>query len=158
MALGSLGEAGIGHLEDADFGCGAEAVFDAADEAVGVVAVAFKCEDSIDHVFEYAWASQGALLGDMADHDDGGACGFGDGDELGAALADLCDAAWGGVDLIRVEHLDGVDDHDSGSDVLGLLKDAREVGVGEDVQGVSGCSGDIESLCAGADLSGGFFT
>ena len=68
--FGDLGEAGAGHLEDADLVGGAEAVLDGAQDAELVAALALEVEDGVDHVLDDARAGDLAVLGDVADEDD----------------------------------------------------------------------------------------
>src|SRR6266851_4493850 len=66
-----LGEPGIGHLEDADLVRRPEAVLDRAQDAKLVAALALEIEHGVDHVLEHARSGDDALLGDVADEDDG---------------------------------------------------------------------------------------
>ena len=77
-----LGEAGAGHLEDADLVGRAEAVLDRAQDAELVAALALEVEHGVDHVLDDARAGDLAVLGDVADEDDRGAAALGEGDEL----------------------------------------------------------------------------
>ena len=99
--FGDLGEAAIGHLEDADLVGGAEAVLDGAQDAELVAALAFEIEHGVDHVLQHARAGEAAVLGDVADQDQGEAAGFGQADQLEPGGADLGDGAGGAVDACR---------------------------------------------------------
>ena len=110
--VGDLGEAGAGHLEDADLVGRAEAVLDRAQDAKLVAALALEIEHGVDHVLDDAGAGDLALLGDMADKDDGGAAPLGEGDQLMRAGADLRDGTGRGLDLVGPERLDRIDDGD----------------------------------------------
>ena len=67
--VGDLGEAGAGHLEDADLVGRAEAVLDRAQDAELVAALALEVEHGVDHVLDDARAGDLAVLGDVADED-----------------------------------------------------------------------------------------
>ena len=103
-----LGEAGAGHLEDADLVGRAEAVLDRAQDAELVAALALEVEHGVDHVLDDARAGDLAVLGDVADEDDRGAAALGEGDELVGGGADLGDRAGGAVDVVGPEGLDRV--------------------------------------------------
>ena len=136
--IGDLLEAVAAHAEQADLVGGTEAVFDAADDAMRVVAVALEVDDGVDDVLEELRAGEDALLGDVANEHDGRAGGFGEGDEHHGAFAKLCDRAGGGGDVGLVGHLDRVEDEDVGFEFAGLLADAFEVGFGEDFKFAGG--------------------
>ena len=65
------------HLVDAQFGGAAKAVFDAAQDAVHIVLVALKLDDSIYDVFQRLGAGERTLLGDVSDEDDRYTAGLG---------------------------------------------------------------------------------
>ena len=58
------------HLEHADLVGRPEAVLGAAQQAVGVEALALQVEHRVDHVLEHLRAGDRALLGDVADQED----------------------------------------------------------------------------------------
>ncbi len=74
-----------GHLEQADFVRSAESVFHAANDAMGVKAIAFEIDDGIDDMLDELRPGERAGLGDMADQDDGRAAGLGQIDQVHAA-------------------------------------------------------------------------
>src|SRR5574338_435367 len=61
------GATAIAHLEHADFVGRAKAVFDRAQDAELVAALAFEIEHGIDHVFEHARAGDQPLFCDVSD-------------------------------------------------------------------------------------------
>src|SRR5436305_15195926 len=65
--IGHLSHAFLLHVEDADLMRRAETVFHAAQEAIGMEAVTFKIEDSVDHMLQDFGTGNVALLGDMPD-------------------------------------------------------------------------------------------
>ena len=80
--IGDFGQAGIGHLEDADLVGRAEAVLDRAQDAELMAALALEIEHGVDHVLEHARAGDMPFLGDMADQDDAEAAPLGEADQL----------------------------------------------------------------------------
>jgi diguanylate cyclase (GGDEF)-like protein len=140
--------------KQADFVGAAEAVLDAADDAVAVEAVAFEIDDGVDDVLDDLGAGERAGLGDMADEDDGGAAGFGEIDQFHAAIAKLGDRAGGGGEIGLVDHLDRIDHDDGGLEFVDLIDDPLDVGLGEDQQL---WGGDAQARGAHLGLSGGFF-
>ena len=60
--FGNIDHAFAAHLEDADLMGGAEAVFGAAQQAVGMEALAFEVEHGVDDMLQGAGAGDGALL------------------------------------------------------------------------------------------------
>src|SRR5690348_11132493 len=58
------------HLEDADLVGGAEAILDAAQQAIAVEALAFQVEHGVHDVLQRPRPGDGALLRDMADDED----------------------------------------------------------------------------------------
>ena len=54
-----------------------------------MAALALEVEHGVDHVLDHARAGDLAVLGDVADQDDGGAAALGEGGELVRGGADL---------------------------------------------------------------------
>ena len=79
-----------------------------------MAAVAFEIQHRVDHVLQHARAGDGAILGDVADQDQGEAGGFGEADQLEGGGADLRHGAGGAVDAVEPHGLDGVDHDQSG--------------------------------------------
>ena len=129
-------QAGAGHLENGHLAGGAEAVLDRPDDAVVVVALPLEVEHGVDDVLQGLGAGDGALLGDVADEEDGRAGGLGLEQEAGGALADLADAAGGGLQRGGVGRLDGVHDHQAGPARGQLGLDLLHGGLGVDQQAV----------------------
>ncbi len=109
--IGDALQAGGGHLEDPQFVRGAEAVLGGAQGAIEAVAVALELQHSVDHVLEHARAGDRALLGDVADEEDGRAGGLGQAEEAARRFAHLADAARRRGEGVAVQGLHGVD-HD----------------------------------------------
>ena len=79
--VGDLAQARAGHLEHADLVGRAEAVLHRAQDAELVRAFALERQHRVDHVLDHAGAGDLAVLGDVADQDDGGAGFLGEADE-----------------------------------------------------------------------------
>ena len=93
------------HLEDADLVGRAEAVFDRAQDAIGVVPVAFEVEDGIDDVLEHARPGDGSRLRHVPDEERGYVHAFGEVHQRRGALAHLADRPRRGLDFIRIQRL-----------------------------------------------------
>ena len=117
-----------------------------------MAALALEVEDGIDHVLDDARAGDLAVLGDVADEDDGGATALGEGGELVGGGADLGDRARGAVDVVGPHGLDRVDDGEAGTLGVEGGQDVAEVGLGGEAQGGVG---EPEASGAQADLGGG---
>ena len=141
----------VEHLEHADLERCAEAVLDAAQDAVDVVAVAFELQDDIDDVLEDLRAGDGPVLGDVADDDDRRSGRFGVFEQGGGAFADLRHAAGRRVDLLGVDRLDRVDDHQVGPLLGDLCDDVFEQRLGVDQTLLVA---DPDAGCAHLDLLG----
>ena len=128
-----LAEAGAGHFEDGQFGGGAEAVLDAPQDTVRAFVFAFELQDNIDDMLQNFGPGDAALLGDMADKDDGNARLLGEAEQDGGRLLDLGDAAGRGLDALAVHRLDGVDNHQVGGNLLRLGDDVVHQGLGVDI-------------------------
>ena len=89
----------------------------------------------------------------MADEEDGDAGGLCVVLELGGALANLRDAARGGVDVFGGDGLYGVDDEEVGLHGFDVLEDALGDGLGDHVQfGIQGSEFGIQTVGAHLDL------
>ena len=130
--IADLSESGLLHFVDAQLGGGAEAVLDAAQDAVHVVLVAFELYDGVDDVLEDFRTCQCAFLRDVADEDDGHAAGLGKAEQGRGALTHLCDGAGRGLDILGGDGLYGVDNDEFGLDVLDMLEDGFEGILAED--------------------------
>ncbi|MNS78557.1 hypothetical protein D3C72_1121750 [compost metagenome] len=95
-----------------------------------------------------------AVLGDVADQDDGRAVVLGQPYQFGGAGADLGDGAWPGLVGVGPQGLDGIDDDDVELVALQRRQDfAQRRGRGQRHGGV----GHAHAFGAGADLFNGFF-
>ncbi len=148
-------EAGAEHLEDTDLLGRAEAVLLRAEDADGPVAVALECEHGIDEVLERLGSGQAAVLGDLADEDDGRARGAGEGRQASGRLPDLADRAGRPVEPIERHRLHRVDDEQGGREGQGRFDDALDIGLGEDVHRVRGRAvGQAKASGPQAELAG----
>ena len=132
--VGDFLQSFAGHFKQADFAGRAKAVLHAANNAVRVEPIAFEVDDGIDDVLDDLGPGERALLGDMADEHDRDPAALGEVDEFHAAFAQLRDRARGGRQVRLIDHLDRVDDHHAGVDLVNLVGDALDVGLGEDQQ------------------------
>ena len=98
--IGHLGEPLPFHREHADLVGAAEAVLHRAQDSVLVAALALEAQHRVDHMLEHARAGDRAVLGDMADENDGGAMLLGEADQLLRRGADLADRARRALDQV----------------------------------------------------------
>jgi hypothetical protein len=87
------------HLVNAHFVGTAKAVFQGAQDAVGVVPVALKLQHTIHDVFQQFRSGDVAFFVDVADEENGHVGFFGKSQEFARAFAHLCDAARRGVEV-----------------------------------------------------------
>ncbi len=95
--IGDLAQAEPGHLEHADLVGRAEAVLHRAQDAELLRAFALERQHRVDHVLDHARAGDLAVLGDVADQDDGGAGFLGEADQRLRRGAHLRDRAGRGL-------------------------------------------------------------
>jgi hypothetical protein len=142
----------------------AKAVFDAADDAVRVMPIPFKVDDGIDDVLDDLGAGQHAGLGDVADDDHGDAAGFGQADQVHAAIAQLRHRPRRGGQSGLVNHLHRIDDHHIRMHLIDLMGNPLNIGfsehqkifrIGSQPSGSHGdllsrfFAGDVENFSAG---------
>ena len=72
----------------------------------------FELQDGIDHVFQNLWSCYASFLVDVSDEQDRDVALLGILEQLGCALANLCDTTWGRLDALRCHGLDRVDDNE----------------------------------------------
>ena len=126
--VGDLDQPAAGHLEHAGLVGGAEAVLERAQRAVRPLALALELQHAVDEVLEHARAGQRALLGDVADKQDGDVAGLGQPRDAVGDLADLADGARRAAQLRGVQRLHRVDHADLGP--LGLERREHGLDVG----------------------------
>ena len=102
-------QAVVAHLEDPHLAGGAEAVLDRGQDAQGVVAVAVEGEDGVDQVLDGPGPGQVAVLGHVADQDDGHPGRLGQPGQPVHAGSDLGQAPRRPRQLVVADGLDGVD-------------------------------------------------
>ena len=146
-----LGEAALGHLEDADLIGRPEPVLDGAQDPVRMVSLALEVEHGVDEVLEHARAGQRPFLGDVPDQEGGDALALGEQHQARPAFADLADAARRGLEAGQVDGLDGVHDQDARAQRLHVAQDDVEVVLGHEVEARGR---DPEPLGPELDLSG----
>ena len=99
----------VGHGEHTQFVHGAEAVLERPHQAEAGVGIALEVEHRIDHMLEHTRPGQGAVLGHVADENDGHAGLLGHAGELRRALTDLGDGPRRRGECFRVDGLNGID-------------------------------------------------
>ena len=98
----------LSHLIDAQLGSAAETVFDAAQDAVHIMLVAFKLEHGVHNVLQYLRPGNASFLVDMADEDDRRMRFFGEAQDRGGAFPHLGYAAGRGFERLCGDGLYGV--------------------------------------------------
>ncbi len=106
--VGDLAKPQAGHLEHADLVGRAEAVLHRAQDAELVRAFALERQHGVDHVLDHAGAGDLAVLGDVADEDDGRAGVLGVADQRLRRAAHLRHRAGRGLDHVGPHGLDRV--------------------------------------------------
>jgi len=93
---------------------------------------------AVDAVLQHLGARQGAVLGDVAHHEDGHMILLGIACQQRRRLPHLGDGTRRGLHIRHVHHLDGVDDHDLRLLLLGDETDLLDAGLGQHAQLVRG--------------------
>ena len=117
--VGHRHQARLGHLEHADLVGRAEAVLDRAQDAELVAALALEIEHGVDHVLEHARAGDLAVLGDVADQQQGAAALLGEADQRLGGGAQLGDGAGRLLEPVDPHGLDRIDDQQIGRPAAG---------------------------------------
>ena len=126
-----LAKTAAGHLENADLVGGAEAVLYGAEDAEMMTAFALEIQNGIDHVLDDARARDLAVLGDMADEDDGSARLLGIADHRLRRGAHLRHRSRRRLDGRGPERLHGIEDHQRWRAVgLKRREDVLDAGLG----------------------------
>ena len=128
-----LAQATLPHFVDPQLGGAAEAVLDAAQDAVHVLPVALELQHRVHDVLQNLRPGQAPFLIDMPDHEDRRARLLGELEDGRAALPDLRDAARRRLGRLGVHRLDRVDDHQVGLEAIGVGDDLLEVRLAIDV-------------------------
>ena len=127
----------VGHLKHADFVGRAVAVFDGADDAVGLLALSFEIQHRVHHMLQHLRSRNAPFLVDVPDHDDRHSLPLRLVDEGQRRLLDLRHAARRGVDGCGIDGLNGVNDHHIRLDPVGFRKNFFDVRFGQDEQVLS---------------------
>ena len=130
--IGYADESGLGHLEQPELARRPEPVLDGAQQSKGVVTFPFEREHRVDGVFELTRSGQRAVLGDVADEDDGDAATLGLDDELLRARAHLCRSSPAPRLSLVGDRLNAVDDDEFGGDTFDGIDDAAQRRLGGD--------------------------
>ena len=103
-----LSQTVLPHFIDAQFGGTSEAVFDAAQDAVHIMLIAFKLKYGVYDMFQYFRPGNASFFVDMPDEDNRRMRLFGKAQDRGGALPDLGYAARRGFERLRGNGLYGV--------------------------------------------------
>ena len=114
------------HLEYADFVRCAEAVFDGADQAVLMVAVALEIHDRIDHVLQDARPCDLTVLGDMPDKNRDAPRILREHHQVKCAFAKLRGTSGSPRKVFLIDRLDRIDDEHLRLDLCRLLQNFFE--------------------------------
>ena len=132
--VGHFGQPAFEHLEDTHFGGGPETVLDRTQQAVSLEAVALQVEHRVHDVLQHTRPGDGALLGDVPDHENGRAGRLGQLAQARSALAHLADRPGGRVHLGDVDSLNRVDDQQVRFDRRDVFENGVEAGLGDQEQ------------------------
>ena len=124
------------HGEEAQLVHRAEAVLGGTHDAIAAAGFAFEIQHGVHQVLEQARACDHALLGQVADNDDGGAARLGVAHQLRGALAQLRHCPGPRARAPRLHGLDGIDDQHRRALLGGERQDRRQVRVRHHSQGV----------------------
>ena len=141
------------HFVNAEFGRRSEAVFDAAEDAIEIMAVAFELQHAVHDVFQHLRPCDTPLLGDVADEQHGHALVFGEFQQGGCALTDLSYAAGRAFYRLGVHGLHRVDDEQFGINGAHLLEDALHARFAEEQRRTAGRRVEQEAVRAQFDLA-----
>ena len=122
------------HFKDADFVGRAKTVFDRANDAIGLLALAFEIQHGINHVLKHLRTGNSPLFVDMANQQNRNTVSLSAVDQCHGVFADLGHTPWGGGQSVTVKGLDRVDDQHIGLDGINLVHDAFKTGFGQNVE------------------------
>ena len=114
------------HLEHAYFECRAETIFDTAQNAISIVAVALELQNDIDDMFQNLRSRDCSLFGNVAYDENWNAAAFGIFEQRCGTFANLRHTPCRRVDKVGVHRLNRVDDHHVGTYLVNLRHDVFE--------------------------------
>src|SRR4029450_2462125 len=123
-----------GHLARTKLARRAEPILHRAHDPMRVMPLALEIQDGVDDVLQHLRSGQAAILGHVADDEDGNILALGGEQDLRRGLTHLADAARRRLHLQREDRLDRIDDEDGGPEANKLLEDPFETGLGEQIQ------------------------
>ena len=123
------------HGEEAQLVHRAEAVLGGTHDAIAAAGFAFEVQHGVHQVLEQARAGDRALLGHVADDDDGGAARLGVAHQLRGALAQLRHRARPRARAPRLHGLNRIDDQHGRAPLCGKRQDRRQIGVRHHAEG-----------------------
>ena len=146
-------EGRAGHLEHAKLADRAKAVLDGADDAMGMMPLAFEIEDRIDDVLKRLRPREVAVLRHVADKNGRNVLAFRREQELRRRFAHLSDAAGRRLELDGKDGLHRVDDDQRRLEPRDLFENALDAGLRQQVE--RRCA-DAKAVAAAFDLVLGF--
>ncbi len=117
--------------------------------------------DNVDEVFEQPWSRDRAVLGYVADEDDGNSPFFRDANDGGGDLTHLRDTAGQPVDGVGRNGLNRVDNDERRFDLVNVTEDGPKVGFGGEKErvderaGAFGTQADLADRFLGTDVHDG---
>ena len=144
------------HFIDAKFRGTAESVLDASQNAVHVMLVTLKLDNGVNDMFQNFWSGQRAFFGDMTNEQHGYSAGFGEAQQGGSTLADLCYRTCRRLNVLSRDGLYGVDDDQFGLNLLDVVEDGFQRVLTENEEVVVLLMGD--ALCTHLQLVSTFLT
>ena len=127
-----LAQAAAGHLEDRQLRSAAEAVLDAAKDAVGAFVVAFELQDHVHDVLQDLGTGDVAVFCDVADKDHRHTAVFCETQQHSGHFLDLAHGARRALERVGVHSLHGVHDHKVRLQGAGLLDHGFDLRLAED--------------------------
>jgi hypothetical protein len=135
VGVGHRRQSGVAHGEEAELPGGAEAVLGGPHQPQGVVPVPLHGHHRVHQVLEHPGSGQGAVLGHVADEDEGHLRGLGQPHQVLGAGPHLGDAPGQPGDVGIGHGLDGVDHDEGGRDPVQAAGHGPDVAVLEQQQG-----------------------
>ena len=127
-------ETGFDHLEQSEFGGGAETMLRSTKQTQRVVALTFELQHRVDHVLEDSRSGEATLFGDVTHQDDRHVASLGFHHQLVRASAYLHNAAGSRTEFGIDECLDAVDDDQFGLEFVECSQHVGENGLGQQPQ------------------------
>ncbi len=131
----NLDHALLGHLKDPYLVSRSESILDAAQQAVGVKAIALQIEHGIDNVLQHTRARDRPSLGHVTNQEQRDPLRLCQSQEGRSTCFDLADAPGRGFQLIGRDSLDRVHDHHSRIQLLNMSQNLVQRDFGHNIEG-----------------------